>query len=232
MHLHFDVLKGVPVDATLTEGSGSEREQLKAALQPGRLYVIDRGYAGYQFFQEIIDAKSSFICRVHNNAVYRVIEERPISPEAAAAGVIEDVIVDKLGTDHHKNHLKQPVRIIKVDTGETNDEGKRVVLVLATDRLDLEAELIALAYKYRWAVELFFRWFKCILGCRHLLAMSQNGLELQMYAAIIASLLISLWAGRKPTKRTYEMICHYFAGWADEEELIAHINKLKSHASR
>jgi hypothetical protein len=227
MHLHFDVIKGVPIDATLTEGTGSEREQLRIALQSGRLYVMDRGYAGYEFFQQIIDAKASFIGRVQNNAAYRVIEQREIPPEAAAAGIIEDVVVDKLGSEKHKNYLKQPVRIIKVDTGELNEEGNPIILVLATDRLNLPAELIALGYKYRWSVEIFFRWFKCILGCRHLLANSGNGVAIQMYAALIASLLISRWIGRKPTKRTFEMLCHYFTGWATEDELLAHIEKLK-----
>ena len=45
--------------------------------------------------------------------------------------------------------------------------------------------------------------------------------------AIIACMLISLWTGRKPTKRTYEMVCHFFTGWASEEELLAHIEKLQ-----
>jgi hypothetical protein len=229
MHLHFDVIRGVPIDATLTEGNGSEREQLRITLQAGRLYVMDRGYAGYEFFQQIIDANASFIGRAQNNAAYRVIEQREIPPQAATAGVIEDVVVDKLGAEKHKNYLKQPVRVIKVDTGEFNEEGNPIILVLVTDRLNLPAELVALAYKYRWAVELFFRWFKCILGCRHLLANSENGVAIQMYVALIASLLISLWIGRKPTKRTFEMLCHYFTGWATQEELLAHIAKLKKH---
>jgi IS4 transposase len=93
--------------------------------------------------------------------------------------------------------------------------------------MDLEAHLVALGYRYRWSVELFFRWFKCILGCRHLLSTSQNGVEIQVYLAIIASLLISLWTGRRPTKRTFEMLCFYFSGMADKNELLAHIEKLK-----
>jgi len=47
--------------------------------------------------------------------------------------------------------------------------------------------------------------------------------------AIIACMLISLWTGRKPTLRTYEMICYYFTGLASEEELLAHIAKLQPH---
>ena len=80
---------------------------------------------------------------------------------------------------------------------------------------------------FRWAVELFFRWFKCVLGRRHLLSESRNGVAIQVYVAIIASLLLSLWAGKKPTKRSYEMFCLYFSGWATEEELTAHLESLK-----
>ncbi len=53
-----------------------------------------------------------------------------------------------------------------------------------------------------------------------------------MYLALIAILLISLWTGRKPTKRTYEMLCFYFSGWASEEELLAHLDKLNQKASK
>lgn len=83
-------------------------------------------------------------------------------------------------------------------------------------------------YRKRWGVETFFRFFKHVLGCRHLLSHSPNGIEIQTYTAIIACLLIALWTGMKPTLRTYEMICFYFSGLADEEELLAHIRKLAS----
>jgi hypothetical protein len=74
---------------------------------------------------------------------------------------------------------------------------------------------------------LFFRWLKCILGCRHLLANSRKGVTIQVYLAIIASLLISLWVGRKPTMRTLEMLQFYFTGWATEDKLKAHLDQLK-----
>jgi IS4 transposase len=92
--------------------------------------------------------------------------------------------------------------------------------------LDLEAEVVALAYHFRWTVELFFRWLQCVLGCRHLLIQGANGVHLQVYAAIIANLLISLWVNRPPLKRTYELLSFYLSRWASEAELIAHINRL------
>jgi hypothetical protein len=75
-------------------------------------------------------------------------------------------------------------------------------------------------------VELFFRWFKCILGCRHLLSHSENGVQLQVYMALIASLLMSLGVGRAPTKRTYERLCFYLSGWASTREVSAHVERL------
>jgi len=226
MHVHFEVLRGIPVKVTLTEGNGSETFQLRSTLTADRLYVVDRGYAEYQLFQDIIDAGSSFIGRIRSNAVWEVVEERPVSAAANAAGVRSDRIV-WLGCARSGQVFKQKLRIIEVDTGKTDLNGEPEVLLLATDKMDLAAELVALGYRFRWSVELFFRWFKCILGRRHLLCESPQGLTIQIYVAMIASLLISLWAGKRATKRTYEMFCLYFAGWASEAELRAHLDELK-----
>lgn len=225
MHLAFDVVRWAPVKATVTTGNGSEKKQLREMLEAGRLYVIDRGYAEYALFQEIIDAQSSFVGRLCSDAVLDVIEEREISPEAKAAGVVRDVVA-RVGCNKSGAALKKPLHVVSVATGKKDSKGNPEILLLATDKLDLLAELVALAYLYRWSVELFFRWFKCILRCRHLLSNSMEGVEIQAYVALIASLLIGLWTGRKPTKRTYEMLCLYFAGWATEEELLAHIERL------
>jgi hypothetical protein len=226
MHVHFDVLQGVPVETTVTAGNDSETRQLRATLQAKRLYVVDRGYADYRLFQDIVDAKSDFIGRIRDNAVWTVVEERPLTAEATAAGVRSDRVV-WLGGPQSGAPLKQPLRVLEVETGKTDAHGRPEILLLATSRLDLAAELVALGYRYRWTVELFFRWLKCILGCRHLLANSRDGVTIQVYLAIIASLLISLWAGRKPTVRTLEMIQFYFQGWATEEELTAHLDRLQ-----
>ena len=228
MHLAFEVLRGVPVKVTVTAGNSSENDELRKMLEAGRLYVVDRGYAEYQLFQEIIDAKSSFVGRVRNDANWTLVQERPLSPQAKDAGVLSDREV-WLGGKKSRRALKQTLRVVEVATGKTDSKGNPEVLLLATDRMDLDADLVALAYRYRWSVELFFRWFKCILGCQHLLSTCENGVEIQVYVAIIASLLVSLWTGRKPTKRTFEMLCFFFCGMADEDELLAHLNKLKKH---
>jgi hypothetical protein len=231
LHLHFDVFKGVPCYATVTEGNANEKQELRAALQAGRLYVIDRGYAEYQLFQDIIDARSSFIGRIRDNAVYKVIEERPLSEDARRAGVVRDSVVH-LGCEASGAVFKQPLRVVEVATGKTDSQGRPEMLLLASNCMDLDAAWIALGYKYRWTVELFFRWFKCILGCQHLLSTCQNGVAIQVYMALIASVLIVQWTGRKPNKRTFEMLCLYFQGWASERELIDHLRRLREQPKK
>lgn len=231
MHVAFEVLRHIPVGVTVTAGNASERTEWRRLVQPGGFYVVDRGYADYELFQELHDLPCRFLARVQYNAAYEVQEERPVSAAAQAAGVRRDCLIRRLGTPHHTPLLPQPFRVVLVAVGKTRADGTPDLLVLVTNHLDLDAELVALAYRFRWAVELFFRWLKCVLGCRHLLSQSENGVRIQVYVAIIASLLIALWVGRPPTKRTYEMLCFYLSGWASEAEVIAHIDRLHIRSS-
>jgi hypothetical protein len=234
VHMHYEPLRGVPVYATITEGNADERNVLSESLQPGRLYVVDRGYAEYALLQEILDAGSHFVCRIRDNSVFEVVQERELSQEALDAGIVRDAEV-WLGGKKNRGDLRQPVRIVEIQctphakrakTGRGGPEQGDTIL-LATDRLDLDTDLVGLVFRHRWPVETFFNTFKHVLGCRHLLSDSKNGIELQVYAAILACLLIALYTGRKPTLRTYEMLCWYFMGWADQEELQAHIERLQ-----
>ena len=226
MHVAFAVLRQIPVGVTVTAGHASEQSEWRRLVQPGGFYVVDRGYTDSTLFQDLHDVPCRFLARVPHHAAYEVQEERPLSAAAQAAGVRRDCLIGRLGTAHQSRLLPQPFRVVLVASGKTRGGGTPDLLVLVTNRLDLDAELVAVAYRFRWAVELFFRWLKCVLGCWHLLSQSENGVRLQVYVAIIASLLISLWVGRPPTKRTYEMLCFYLSGWASEAEVIAHIDRL------
>ena len=250
LHTHFEPLTGVPVDIDVTGAKASEIANLKKRLLPDRVYVKDRGYACFDLLQAIIDIGSHFVCRMRDNSVYEPIDpgsapgsdpgsDRPLSDEAKAAGILSDQVV-WLGCASKRDELKQPLRLIKIactphrkrdpgggsggDSGGGPAQGE--YLLIATDMLDLPAEVIALIYRKRWTIELFFRFFKHVLGCRHLLSHRKNGIEIQVYCAIIVSMLLALWTGRKPTLRTIEMIRFYFTGWADLDELEAHLAKL------
>jgi hypothetical protein len=239
LHTHFDVERHVPrrIDVT-PDGGGDhgERAVLERTIESDRLYIKDRGYAKFSLFNQIVAAKSSYVCRIRDNSVFEVLEDRPLMPAALAERVTGDKIIT-LGSESAERP-DHPVRLITIQAKphqkRTNAPGPSCdgTLRIATNLLDVPAEVIAILYHYRWTIEIFFRFFKQVLGCRHLLSGSQNGIEIQTYCAIIACMLISLWTGKKPTLRTHEMICWYFIGMADLDELLAHIEKLKKHDAK
>lgn len=114
-------------------------------MQPGGFYVFERGYIDYDLFQELHDLPCSFRGRVKANASYEVHEEHPVSAAARAAGVERDAVLRRLGTAHPGRLLPQPFRVVHVATGKTDTHGAPEVMVLVTHRLDLDAELVALA---------------------------------------------------------------------------------------
>jgi hypothetical protein len=242
LHTHFQVEEYVPTRIDVTpDGGGAhdERAVLERSIEADCTYVMDRGYAKFTLFDRIVDAGSSYVCRLRDNSAYTVLEQRALSDADRALHVLSDQMV-QLGTQSKPQARPQhAIRLLEIRTAPHTSRGKYKggstgpssdgILRLATNLIDVPAEIIALIYRYRWTIEIFFRFFKHVLGCRHLLSHSQRGIEIQTYCAIIACLLISLWTGHKPTKRTYEMVCHYFTGLASADELLAHIHKLKAH---
>jgi Transposase DDE domain len=145
MHVTFEVLHQLPVGVTVTAGNASERAALRRLVHAGGFYVFDRGYADYALFQALHDLPCSCIGRVQHNAAYEVQEERPVSAAAQAAGVRRDCLLRRLGTAHHTRLLPQPWRVVLVGTGKTGTGDTPWLLVLVTNRVDLEAALVALA---------------------------------------------------------------------------------------
>jgi hypothetical protein len=239
LHTHFEVDRFVPSRIDVTPNGGGENDEravLERTIEADHLYVMDRGYAKFALFNRIVLKNSSYVCRLRDNSAYQVLEERPLSDADRAAGILSDQIVlfpngEPAARPDHK------IRFVRIQTtphtsrskyrGGSTGPSTDGVLRIATNLLDVPAEIIGLIYHYRWTIELFFRFLKQILGCRHLYFHSQNGIQLQAYCAIIVCMLLCLWTGRKPAKRTYEMVCYYFLGLATEAELLAHLEKLK-----
>ena len=241
LHAQFELIHHVPVEMELTDAKNSkgssERQVLADSLKAGRAYVMDRGYVKFKLFNDIVNAGSDYFCRVREDVIEAVVEERVLSADAVAACVKRDAVV-KLGTagaGRPSAQTDHPVRLIEIpitphakrgghkgiDSGPANAGLLRIV----TNRLDLPADVIALVYYYRYAIEIFFRFFKQILGCRHLISDCAGGVEIQVYCAMIACLLINIYTGRKTDRRTFEMACYLMSGLASEEDLMKHLNK-------
>ena len=244
VHMEFNILKGTPGLARVSHANAGECASLRSDLRSGQLYLLDAGHGEYRLFEDIRHAQSSFVARLHDNAVYETVRERALTEADRAAGVTFDRVA-WLGSEKKREALSEPVRLVHVHVKSTTVNGlarrhsrvsskktfrhvpEEYDLLLVTDQMDLPAEIIALLYRWRWMIELFFRWLKCTVRFRHLLSESPDGIQIQMYCALIATLLIVLWTGRKPTKRTWEMVQLFFQGWASAEDLCAHIAGLQ-----
>jgi len=236
LHAHFEVLRGVPSFAQVTDATGqgaaSEKAVLKASLAADRCYVIDRGYEEFSLYNDIVAAHSSYVGRVRNDHHFQVEATREVPAEAAAAGVLEDT-VGRMGSPRskrieHPDHLQRRI-VVRVAYHPKRGGRKRKAasqdIVLVTNLLDVPAEIIVLLYRYRWLIELFFRWLKCVLSCRHLLSQDARGIQIQIYCALIACLLIQLACPVKPNQWTYKLLCLYQQGWATEEEVLEHLRE-------
>ena len=243
LHVNFDFdtfcpePDGLELTDARNSGKSDEKNVLRKKLRGDCCYVTDRWFGQFTLFNQINAIGSSYVCRVKENSAFEVVEEgeRLLSDADLAAGVVRDAVV-RMGLsskpDARPDHL---IRIVVIEAephakrggrrGKTAGPGNKGTIVIATNLLHVPAEIIALIYHYRWAIEIFFRFFKQILGCRHLLSHKPEGVLIQVYCAVIACMLINLWTGKKPDKRTVEMLAFYFMGVATEQEVLAHLNR-------
>jgi hypothetical protein len=112
------------------------------------------------------------------------------------------------------------VRVVWIQSAEHS-----LILVSNLTPEQVSAAEVGLLYLKRWKVELFFRWIKCVLGCRHWLAESPRGVTIQLYLALIAALLLQLYTGRRPTRRMMELIQLYLLGYATAEDVAAGLQR-------
>jgi len=195
-------------------------------LEAGRCYVGDGAYADQSLFDDVADAGSSFVLRAREDSVLpEVLEERLLPQAALDAGVVRDALVRLPGA-------RRLVRFVLVQVAphprRTRRDPKRRssdVILLATSLLMLPAELVALVYRYRYTVELFFRVLKQLLGLRHLLSQRAEGIDVQVQCTVIVCLLICLITGRRPDRADRDMVGWYLIGLASRRELLDHLNR-------
>lgn len=181
VHLGFDLNRTIPEKLFLSSGKADERPFVSKILKPGQTGVMDRYYQCHKNFDEWQADEKHFVCRIRKSTRKTVIEQYDV-PEGSH--VFLDVQA-MLGTPN-QNQTERPVRVVgyKVDNKE---------FYVATDRFDLTAEEVALVYKLRWDVEIFFGWWKRHLKVYHLIARSAHGLMAQILGGLITYLLLAIY---------------------------------------
>jgi hypothetical protein len=212
LHVTYDLMLGVPCKAVVAKAKVGEKKIWQTQWDPGTGELGDRNYSqDYKLLDRLDQAGGFFLVRLREKAFnFEEQEELPLSPEDGKAGVTGQAW-GLLG----KERPRQRTRVIWIET----DSGEPLALATNLSVEKLPAHTAGVLYRKRWQVELFFRWIKCILKCRHFLAESERGVAIQMYLALIAALILQLYTGSRPDKRTWEMLQWYAAGMATPEEL-------------
>jgi len=224
LHLSLHLLEDQPVRAKVTQGACCERWAWKASWQEGDAFIGDRNFGSdCRIFGQLDHLHCTYVLRLNDRATIDVEEELPVEAEDRAEGVIRQAWA-RVGS---RSHRSVRVRLVWV-------QGPKEVLVLVTNQTpeQLSAALVSQLYRCRWQVELFFRWIKCILGCRHWLAESPEGVAIQVYLALIAALLLQLYTGRRPTKRMMELIQFYLLGVATLDDLETALEEERTRLAR
>lgn len=225
LHLSLHVLEDKPVRAALRPGRQCERAVWQEHWERGAGYIGDRYFGeNYKVFEQLDRKGCAFVLRLRDEAVIQVERELPVNPTERAAGVVRQAWAH-LGCN--ARYRSMCVRVVWIQ-----HEGKSLALVTNLSPQALSADLVGELYRKRWRIELFFRWVKCILGCGHWIAESLNGATIQIYLALIASLLLQLYTGRRPTKRMMELIRFYLMGWATVEELERGLERYRQELAR
>ena len=241
LHPGFEVDRHVPTHFAVTDARGAgdsdERVVLRKRIEPGHTYVMDRGYAQFRLSNAVHAAGSSYVCRVRDNtAPAAVLRENPPGDADRDAGVLCDRVVTLGRPSGVTGECDHPVRLVCVRAtphakrgkypGGTSGPASDGVLRIATNLPDdVPAHVVAFLFRARWTIEVFIRFFKQALGCRHLPSTREQGVEVQVYAAVIACMMLNTLTGRKPGKWMVTLMSLYLAGLAGEADVLRELTR-------
>jgi len=199
VHTLFDIRTSIPTFIHITAGATHDVNGLDAlTYEPTGIYILDRGYVDFLRLYNIHRHDAFFVTRAKDNFKFkRICSNKPNKK----LGVICDQTVKPLGF-YTKKHYPDNLRRIRFIDLETSRH-----MVFLTNNFDLSAEDIALLYKYRWKIELFFKWIKQHLKVKSFWGTSSNAVKSQIYIAIITYTLIAIIRSKvNSTLSTYEIL--------------------------
>ena len=199
LHTQFDIQTGIPSFVHITEGAVHDVNFIDMVeVEAGSFYILDRGYLDFKRLYKIHQQFAYFVTRLKINTNYR----RLYSAKAdKAAGIICDQTI-VLNNHYAGKDYPEKLRRVKYRDSET---GKTFDFV--TNNFEITALEIALLYKYRWQIELFFKWIKQHLKVKSFWGYSENAVKVQIYTAIIAYVTVAIMKEKLKIKHSnYEIL--------------------------
>ena len=179
MHTILDHDGHIPAFVTITNGKTHDSRVAKALdLPKGSIVVFDKGYNDYAWFRLLVEKGVFFVTRLKRNAVFTLLERRPVSRKI---GITSDHIIEVV-------HRGKTLRLRKIGYQDPQS-GKQYEFL--TNHFRLSPKTIADIYKERWQIELFFKEIKQNLRIKSFVGYSENAVMIQIYTALTVYLLLA-----------------------------------------
>jgi putative transposase len=203
LHVLFGLSERAPLAQAISAANINDIDYARTLpIERGAIYVFDKGYCDYSWWWRIHCSKARFVTRFKRNAKLEVVQDRPIA-QGAQGTILKDQLVyfaNKHPGAGRTIPYQLPLRRIEVL------RENKPALVLATNDLKSSAKSIAERYRARWQIELFFKWIKQHLRIKRFLGRSENAVRIQILTALIAYLLVALYAKRHGLKKTLWLV--------------------------
>ena len=184
LHTLLDLRGSIPAFISISDGKKADVNILdELILEPGSFYVMDRGYVDFRRLYCFVLAAAFFVTRSKSGLQFNRLESRPVD---FSSGVRSDQIVwlrNLSSVRHYPDKLRR-IHYVDAETGKG--------LVFLTNNVELPALTIALLYKSRWKVELFFKWIKQHLCIKHFYGTSDNAVKTQIWISVCVYVLVAI----------------------------------------
>jgi transposase len=210
LHTLLDLRGSIPTFISISQGKQADVRVLdELVLEPGAFYVMDRGYVDFQRLYCFVLAAAFFVTRSKTNLQFNRLESRPVD---ASTGLRSDQIIwlrNPATIQHYPDKLRR-IHYVDAETGKS--------LVFLTNHFTLPALTIALLYKARWKVELFFKWIKQHLRIKHFYGTNDNAVKTQIWISICVYVLVALVKKQLESEKSLYSILQILSVNAFEQE--------------
>ncbi len=199
LHTLYDITTQIPAFVHITSATVNDMNAMDVIpYEIGAYYVFDRGYVDFTRLKNVDNHFAYFVIRAKSNLKFRRMYSNKVDK---STGVICDQIGRLTGFYVSKQYPDKLRRVKFYDT-----ETKRIFVFL-TNNMDITAEQVALLYKNRWQIELFFKWIKQHLKIKSFWGTTENAVRIQIYTAIITYCLVAIVGNElKIGQSTYEIL--------------------------
>jgi hypothetical protein len=212
LDVQLDVASAVPRFAVLSGHDRSECEAARLRIEPGKIYVADKAYFGFDLLRDWLEKGADFVVSLNSQILFTPETDDPPTP--ATAHVLSDRCGHLPGCPNSCPPTQRLREVVLQD-----DPQKPLRLLTSLTDPAISPTIIGELYRHRWQIELFFRWLKSCAHYRHAISHSQNGLSTSLYIALIATLLTAIATGKRPSKYALAALQFVAAGLAELEHM-------------